>query len=78
MAMSEIEWIDIFGDNLVDMLKDARMTQKELAEEARVSNATISNYIHKKQMPNTRALVNIAYALNCSLNDLMDFGDDIE
>lgn len=78
MAMSEIEWIDIFGDNLVDMLKDARMTQKELAEESRVSNATISNYIHKKQMPNTRALVNIAYALNCSLNDLMDFGDDIE
>ena len=78
MAMSEVEWIDVFGDNLVDMLKDARMTQKELAEEARVSNATISNYIHKKQMPNTRALVNIAYALNCSLNDLMDFGDDIE
>lgn len=78
MAMSEVEWIDVFGDNLVDMLKDAKMTQKELAEEARVSNATISNYIHKKQMPNTRALVNIAYALNCSLNDLMDFGDDIE
>lgn len=78
MAMSEVEWIDIFGDNLVDMLKDAKMTQKELAEEARISNATISNYIHKKQMPNTRALVNIAYALNCSLNDLMDFGDDIE
>lgn len=78
MAMSEVEWIDIFGDNLVGMLKDAKMTQKELAEEARISNATISNYIHKKQMPNTRALVNIAYALNCSLNDLMDFGDDIE
>lgn len=78
MAISEVEWIDIFGDNLRDMLKDVNMSQTELAEETGLSKATISKYIHKTQMPNVRALVNISYALNCSFDDLMDFGDRIE
>lgn len=75
--MSEQEWLDIFGDNLVDLLKYANMTQRELADAARLSEATISAYIHKKKLPGVKALINISEALDCNLDDLMYFGDSI-
>lgn len=75
--MTEQEWLDIFADNLVDMIKEARMTQQELADEAGLSRASISSYIHKRRIPTVKALVNIAYALDCDFNDFIDFGDKI-
>lgn len=75
--MSEVEWMNIFGDNLVDLLKRVNMTQRELADAAGLSESAISNYIHKIRMPNVRALINISEALDCSLDDLMYFGDRI-
>ena len=73
--MSELEWLDIFGDNLVSLLRDARMSQRELAEVTGLSEATISSYIHKRKMPSLRAVVNIAYAFDISMDELIDFGD---
>lgn len=75
--MTEEEWLDIFAHNLVDMLKDARMTQRELADETGLSEGTISSYVNKRRIPTIRAIVNIGYALDCDLNDLIDFGDRI-
>ena len=75
--MSEQQWLDTFADNLRDMLKRARMTQRELADVSGLSDATISNYITKKKMPSIRAILNIAYTLDCSLDELADFGDTI-
>lgn len=76
--MSEIEWLDIFGDNLNDMLQEARMTQRELADESGLSEATVSGYIHKKKIPGLKAIINMAYALNCPTDELIDFGDRID
>lgn len=76
--MSEVEWMDIFGDNLVDLLKEARMTQQELADATGLTKSAISNYINKRRMPNVRALINISEALDISLDELMFFGDTIE
>lgn len=73
--MSEVEWIKIFGRNLDEMLVEANMTQRELAEDTGLTEATISRYINGRRMPTVRALVNIAYSLNCSFDELMDFGD---
>lgn len=75
--MTEKEWLDIFADNLVSMLKDANMSQNELAECTGLSKATISSYIHKKKTPGVKALVNISFALDCDLDDLMWLGDTI-
>lgn len=75
--MSEIEWIDIFGDNLDEMLYEANMTQRELADAAGLSESAISQYIHKQKAPGFKAIINIAYALDCSIDDLIDFGDRI-
>lgn len=79
MPMSEYRWMDIFGDNLRELIKDAGMTQRELAEESGVSEAMISRYINKKCMPSVAALASIAYALPCAdLDDLLYFGDRVE
>ncbi len=75
--MSEIEWMDIFGDNLADMLKEKGMTQRELAEDAGLAESTISQYINKKKMPSVRAIVNLAYALCEDTDELIDFGDRV-
>lgn len=75
--MSEMEWLDIFGDNLKDMLKEANMTQRELADECGLSEVAISTYIHKRKIPGLKAIINISYALDCSIDDLIDFGDRI-
>lgn len=76
--MTELEWLQIFGDNLADMLNDARMTQRELADETGLSESSISNYIKKNKIPGIKALINISYALDCDVSDLIDFGDRIE
>ena len=73
--MSEQEWIDIFGDNLYEMLYEKGMSQNDLAEETGLDKATISRYISKKQMPSVKAVIAISYALNCKVDDLIDFGD---
>lgn len=76
--MTELEWMDIFGDNLVDLLKDANMSQRELADASGLSEATISGYIHKRKLPRITAIINIAEALDISIDDLVFFGDRIE
>ena len=75
--MSEVEWIEIFGDNLASLLDDARMTQRELADETGLSDSTISRYLNKQMAPSFKAIINISYALDVSIDELMDFGDRI-
>ena len=76
--MSEQEWLEIFGDNLQSILEEYGLSQRDLADEIGVSESTISKYIHKKQMPNIKAIVNIVYALDIEFDDLIDFGSPIE
>lgn len=75
--MSELEWLDIFAGNLAEILWEIGMTQKELAELTGLSEGTISNYLNRRQLPGVKAIVNIGYALNIDLNELIDFGDRI-
>ena len=76
--MTGLEWINISGDNLADMLREANMTQKELADAAGISESMVSDYIHKRRAPRLRAIINIAHALDCSVDDLIDFEEMIE
>lgn len=75
--MTEAEWVRIFGDNLVSILSEYRMTQRELADRAGLSEATISKYIHKQIAPSVFAVINIADALDMSIDELIDFGSRI-
>ena len=76
--MSQQEWLDIFGDNLANILEEEKMSQKELSRLTGLSESTISKYINKLQMPTVRAIINISYALDWSFEDMLNYGDIIE
>ena len=75
--MSEIEWMDIFGDNLRDILKDYNMSQLELADAAGIAEGSISNYINKRSIPSLRNAINISNALGISMDELFYFEDKV-
>ena len=75
--MSEQSWLDIFADNLRDIMEEKQCSQNDLSRVTGITQATISRYLSKKQMPSVKAIVNIVYALDCDWSDLLDFGDTI-
>lgn len=75
--MTETEWLNIFGDNLKSMLEERNITQHELARMIGVNTRTLNRYIMKQRIPTIKNIINIAYALDCSLDELIDFGDTI-
>lgn len=75
--MTETEWLNIFGDNLKSMLEERNVTQHELARMIGVNTRTLNRYIMKQRIPTIKNIINIAYALDCSLDELIDFGDTI-
>jgi transcriptional regulator with XRE-family HTH domain len=75
--MSEVEFIDIFADNLRDLMRSQGISQRELSRESGVDNAAISRYLKKERMPTVKSLINIGLALDCDLDDLIPFYDFI-
>ena len=73
--MTELEWLEIFSTNLRELLEERGFTQRDLAIASRLSDSTISDYIHGQKIPGLRAIINIAYALEISIDELIDFGD---
>lgn len=76
--MSEKDFLDCFVENLLELMKDNQMTQKELAKFSGLSEGTISRYINKERMPTLKAAVNMSIALCCELTELVYFDDYIE
>lgn len=66
------QWRYEFGENLEAMLREYPMTQSELAEATGLDKSTISNYISGKRAPSVQAILAIAYALDCTTDDLID------
>ena len=75
--MSEVELIDIFADNLRDIMQEVGITQSELADESGLSRATINIDIAKQTLPTLKALINICYVLDCNLDELIPTYDQI-
>lgn len=76
--MTQTEWKHIFGDNLDSLLQERDMSQSQLARKSGVSPAMISDYINKRAIPGLMAAINISYALDVCLNELVDFDEMIE
>jgi transcriptional regulator with XRE-family HTH domain len=76
--MTLVKWMDIFGDNLASILEEKGMTQKDLVMDSGLSAGSINAYIHKQSPPGVKAIINLATALDMSIDDLIDFGERIE
>ena len=70
-TMSEIEFIDIFSDNLRELMLEHNITQIELADEILVNKSTITRYLNKSTMPSIKALINLSIVFNCDIEDLV-------
>ena len=70
-TISEVEFIDIFADNLREVMKEVGITQAELADEAGINRSTISRYLNKQRMPDLVSLLNICFILECDVSDLV-------
>lgn len=76
--MSEQEWLDIFADNLRDIMRENGYTQSELAKLIGVSQGYLSRILSKQHLPSIKALVNMSFEFTMTLDELMVFGDRIE
>ena len=45
---------------------------RDMLEETGISRSTISHYINGDKLPSVNNLINIAYALDCEITDLLD------
>ena len=75
--MIESEWMDMFAEELIAALQDRNMTQRELADAAGLAESCISDYVHRRKMPGVRAVINISYALDMEVGELIDFAQMI-
>ena len=71
-------WMDAFGENLEELMEERDMTQLDLARDSGLSVGSINAYIHKQSPPGIKAIINIAYALDIDVSELIDFGDSID
>lgn len=62
---------DTFADRLTGLLKQQRITQKELAERVGVTEATMSRYLHSDRIPKSEIIANIATALHTTSDYLL-------
>jgi transcriptional regulator with XRE-family HTH domain len=76
--MTRSEWKNIFANNLVDILQEHDMTQSELAKRAGISVSRINDYVKENATPSIFAIINIAYALDMDITELVDFEDTID
>ena len=71
------EWLDKFGDYLKNIMVERGHTQESLSREAGLTQGTISKYINKKRIPSLKAIINLSYALGCSVDDLIFLNNKI-
>lgn len=76
--ITEVQWIELFREEVKHYMKTKNMSQRELADRSRLSESTICDVIHGRRIPSTRTCVNIAHALDVSVDELIDFGQLIE
>ena len=61
-----------FRNRLLELMADNAYNQQTLAEVANISQASISNYLNKKTLPDLYAVRQLARAFNCSIDELLD------
>lgn len=65
-----------FNERIKTIMKDQGLTQKELATRANITEASMSKYLSGERTPRIDVVVNLANALNVTVDDLI--GDGIE
>jgi len=62
--------IKAIGNNIGNYIARNRMTQKELAEKLRITEASMSRYISGDRIPKATLLYRMSKMLGCTMEDL--------
>jgi len=62
----------MIGNKLKQLLKNRKMTQKDLSEKADINLSQLNLYINNKREPSNQPLKRIAHALNVSVYQLLE------
>lgn len=73
--VSEDDWKAVFSRKLRRIMDRKYISQKDLSERTGISRATVSAYINGRSVPSLYAAHKIANALECSINEFMDFDE---
>ena len=71
--MSEYEWMNVFGDNLSDLLKEWGGTQEDLANCIGTTQSSISSYANKERIPSLKNALNMSYEFGLTLDEFIGF-----
>ena len=63
------------GERIKELLKEKKLSQKELAERSLCTQAAMSHYIKGDRIPNSKTLANIATVLGTTSNYLLGLED---
>ena len=65
------------GKKIIEMRKNAKLSQEQLAEKLNVTRQTISNWENGKFYPDIDALVKISKCFNISLDGLLSYDNKV-
>lgn len=76
--MTDKVWKQKFSENLVAKMKEAGLNQRKLSDLANLGEPHISDLVNGKARPNAKTILKLRYALGCTTDELIDFGEEIE
>ena len=76
--MTIVDWSKCFSEKLNELMVDRRITQYELAKDSGLSVGSVSAYVRGESLPGIKAILNLSFALDVNVDELIDFGDTID
>ena len=76
--MTECEWIEIFSNNLTEIIAESGYSQNEVSKMTGIPQPVLSRYVNGRVIPSVLNIIKLSYALNCDVRELIDFGDIVE
>lgn len=70
---SEKEWIEMFADNLRDVMRERGYNQEELSVYAGVPQSAINKYLHAKAMPSLHSLMMMCVEMGLGVEEMGNF-----
>lgn len=75
--MTEREWRKLFADRLQSMMRCSNASRQGVIRAADISEGSLSYYLSAQKTPSFKNIINLAYTLGCTIEDLIDFGEQI-
>lgn len=73
--LTEAQWRRKFSEKVQKIMAYKGFSQRELAKMAKIPEPTLSRYLNRQRIPRADQIVNIAKALDCSVTELIQFGE---